>query len=400
MTCNQCINFLTCITELYTLLHRSQRSRIEDQRGVLDKKIELPDFLKQPKKPDKGNNLQDDGVAKPFHRHPPLIKSTSSPPACEPSDNLPEKFPASSVHVQPSPRDNTMSRNWSGSSIMQGKPHVTQVVNQTQTIDRRRFFKTMQDSSPITRLRAGSLPEDKPGGRYDEFSAASERRARSRYQYGSESSFGNKENQVVWVSNALHKNRRREPNKTDHSGGPGNKTQTGNDWNSNCVKAEVIIPQMKSNTSRFSPPRGVRNGERPKPIRDNSFVREYLQTTEPRTSTPDDQSKAHPLESASDREAILDNSFLRTQLKPSRLFSQTSPETNTPLGSSSPAQKRNQWIEDPKKCPIFYSGDSGQDDTITEPSPESPVKLDSARQVYWGLSELGNEEEAVKVTFV
>ena len=50
-------------------------------------------------------------------------------------------------------------------------------------------------------------------------------------------------------------------------------------------------------------------------------------------------STSHALMSGNDRQAILDNSFLRDQLKPSRLFSQLSPELNFPFITSSPKER-------------------------------------------------------------
>ena len=60
-------------------------------------------------------------------------------------------------------------------------------------------------------------------------------------------------------------------------------------------------------------------------------------------------STSHALKSGNDRQAILDNSFLRDQLKPSRLFSQLSPELNSPLKTSSPKERNGT----PVKCPLF-----------------------------------------------
>ena len=397
------------VPELFVLLHRSQNSRMDDQRGLLDfKNIELPDFLKTDEVLKKRNNPLLVGVPSPRPQHNPLKKTISSPPSYaswinKQQGNRPSVISGESKSRQTLSR---FTRNWSGSALGRGKVH-TETVTETQTIDRKRFFKHSQNES-AGRLRAGSLPYN-PEGRCNETAGGNELRTRNRYHYESECTLNNNTTEVVWVSNTSSKNRVRASTKTDPSGEGGNESTTDDESGPrNCSEAEVIIPQGVKNADRFALSGSVVPfREWSAPNSGSPFFRDNIETARRHVHTLADQSTIRGLTSGHDREAILDNSFLREHLKPSRLFSQLSPEEISPVVTSS-SDGRNAEHGTPLKCPLFIPArtncsSTGEDFDETRRlfrSRENHPDVEPSPQVCWEASEERNDEGNVRVTFV
>ncbi len=373
---------------------------MDDQRGLLDhKNVELPDFLKVQEAPRKRNNPLLVGVPSPRPAHRPLKKTISGPPsyatwASKQQGNRPAVISEESRDTL-----SRFTRNWSGTA--RGKVHV-ETVTETQTIDRKRFFKHCQ-SETVGRLRAGSLPYTHSDDRCNVIAGGNELRTRIGYHYESETSLNNN-TEVVWVSNTLNKNRMRGSTKTDLSGDAGYESTTDDESvTRDFSKAEVIIPQGNTNTDRLAVPGSVvPTSDRSAP--GSPYFCENMATAKRHVRTLAEQSTSHDLTSANDRQAILDSSFLRDQFKPSRLFSQLSPELNSSLVTSSPRERNGT----PMKCPLFippgncYS--AGDEFTETEESfraHDNHVEAPSMEpRVCWEANEQKNEEGNVRVTFV
>ena len=387
------------IPEFFVLLHRSQNSRMDDQRGILDlKSIEMPDFLKVQEAPKKRNNPLLVGVPSPRPAHHPLKKTTSSPPsyatwASKHQGNRPAVITEESRDTL-----SRFTRNWSGTA--RGKVHVA-TVTETQTIDRKRFFKHSQNET-AGRLRAGSLPYTHPDDRCNDIAGGNELRTRVRYHYESETSLNNNNTEVVWVANTLSKNRMRSSTKTDISKDAGYESTTDDEGISrNFKQTEVIIPQGNTNTDQLAVPGSV------VPSRDLStskspYFCENMATAKRHVRTLAEPSSTRDFTSGNDRQAILDNSFLRDQLQPSRLFSQFSPDPNSPIVTSSPKERNGT----PMKCPLFTPPGNRYSDEFTEVGQSFKARdkhVDAANiepRVCWEAKEQKNEEGNVRVTFV
>ena len=388
------------IPEFFILLHRSQNSRMDDQRGLLDQKnIELPDFLKIQEAPKKRNDPLLVGVPSPRPAHHQLTKTISSPPSYA---TWVSKQQSTQPPVMTEKSRETLSkftRNWSGSALGRGKVHA-ETVTESQTIDRKRFFKHSQNET-VGRLRAGSLPHTHPNDRCNDTAGGNEFRTRTRYHYESEMSLNNNKAEVVWVSNTLNKNRVRSSTKPDPLGDAGYESTTDDEGVSrNFPKAEVIVPLGNTNSDQLAMSGSV------VPFRSSAtsqYFCENMATAKRHVRTLAEQSTAHALTSGNDRQAILDNSFLRDQLKPSRLFSQLSPELNS-LITSSPKERNGT----PMKCPLFIPPGNSYTpgDDFTETGTSCGTRDNHAEavsiepRVCWQANEPANEEGNVRVTFV
>ncbi|XP_028390915.1 regulator of G-protein signaling 12-like isoform X2 [Dendronephthya gigantea] len=378
--------------EFFVLLHRSQNSRMDDQRGLLDhKKIQLPDFLKTHDVPSKTKPSPFSvGVPSPRSVHQPLQKTTSSPPSYATWVNKLRESRPKVINEGSRETLSRFTRNWSGSAQGRAKVHI-ETVTETQTIDRKRFFKSTQNET-AGRLRAGSLPYTHPDDRCYDPAGVSELRTRNRYHYESETSLNNN-TEVVWVSNTLNKNRMRASNKMDRSGDAGYESTT-DDEGGNFQKTEVIIPKGITNADRFAVSGSV------VPLRDRAvsegpYFCENMATARRHVRTLAEQSAARDLTSGNDRGAILDNSFLRDELKPSRLFSQLTPEQDPPPDTSSP---RNGT---PLKCPLFIPPGNSYSTAEHLGQTNSAINERAVEpRVCWEASEQKNEEVNVRVTFV
>ena len=386
------------IPEFFVLLHRSQNSRMDDQRGILDlKSVEMPDFLKVKDAPKKRNNPLLVGVPSPRPAHRPLKKTSSSPPSYATWASKQHGHRPAVVTEEPHDTLSRFSRNWSGTA--RGKVHNA-TATETQTIDRKRFFKHSQNEN-VGRLRAGSLPYTHPDDRCNDIAVGNELRTRNRYHYESQTSLNNN-TEVVWVANTLNKNRMRSSTKTDISKDAGYESTTDDEGVSrNFQKVEVIIPQGNTNTDQLAVPGSV------VPFRDQSmsgspYFCENMATAKRHVRTLAEQSTNRELTSGNDRQAILDNSFLRNELQPSRLFSQFTPELNSPPVTPSP---RNGT---PLKCPLFIPPGNRHpaDDEFSETGKSFRAHdnhVEDANiepRVCWEANEQKNEEGNVRVTFV
>lgn len=374
---------------------------MDDQRGLLDQKnVELPDFLKIQEAPKIRKNPLLVGVPSPRPAHHPLKKTNSSPPSYAAWVSKQQGNRPAVISEESRDTLSRFKRNWSGTAHGRGKVHV-ETVTETQTIDRRRFFKHSLNET-AGRLRAGSLPYTHPDDRCGDIAGGNELRTRTRYHYESETSLNNNNTEVVWVSNTLNKNRVRASTKTDPSRDAGYESTTDDEGVSrNFPKAEVIIPQGNTNTDRLAISGSV------VPVRDMStpgspYFRENMATAKRHVRTLAEQSTTRDVTSGNDREAILDNSFLKDQLKPSRLFSQVSPKLHSPLVASSP----NETNGTPMKCPLFVPPGNSYSVGETETGKsfrthENHVESTSMeRRVCWEANEQTNEEGNVRVTFV
>lgn len=306
-------------------------------------------------------------------------------------------------------------RNLSGSLLGRGRTKVDGAC-QTQTIDRKRF---MNKSASGSRLRSGSLQHDNLDVHFDVLNGT-ELRGQTSSHYRSELSFEKNETQVVWVTtNTTNKNRRRGGG-GGGGGAGGNRTNDAGEGGENeedggpiATKAEVIIPDVNRNAVSV-PTSSAVGGE-------SSQLRRRMSSDDRRPG----------LEStASDREGVLDNSFLREHLKPSRLFSQLSHELSTP-SVTSPTSYRRQTSDTPMRCPLFSPStpnlgggggdDSSRNDSLLDDFPYDNLILGSSmrsherhagstngshqavdntkRNVYWE-TDVSNEEDSVRVTFV
>lgn len=381
------------IPEFFVLLRRSQNSRMDDQRGLLDhKKIQLPDFLKIQEVSPKTSPFSV-GVPSPRSVHQPLQKTTSSPPSYATWVNKQRDTRPTVIKEESRETLSRFRRNWSGSALGRAKVNI-EAVTETQTIDRKRFFKSSQNET-AGRLRAGSLPHTHPDDRCNDTAGGSELRTRNRYHYESETSLNNN-TEVVWVSNSLNKNRMRTSNKMDRSGDAGYESTTDDEGCSrNFLKTEVIIPKGITNAERFAVSGSV-VPVRDRTISEGPYFRENMATAKRHVRTLAEQSAARDLTSGNDRGAILDNSFLRDQLKPSRLFSQLTPEQNPP---SSPSERNGT----PLKCPLFIPPGNSYSTPDHFSQTSSSIKesvVEPKPRVCWEASEQKNEEVNVRVTFV
>ena len=283
MLCNMYIYNDLPIPEFFILLHRSQNSRMDDQRGLLDQKnIELPDFLKIQETPKKRNDPLLVGVPSPRPAHHPLEKTISSPPSYATRVSKPKGS------TKPDPLGDA-------------------------------GYESTTDDEGVTR---------------------------------------------------------------------------------NFPKAEVIVPQGNANSDQLAVSGSV------VPLRScptSQYFCENMATAKRHVHTLAEPSTSHALKSGNDRQAILDNSFLRDQLKPSRLFSQLSAELNSPLKTSSPKERNGT----PMKCPLFIPpGNSytpGDDFTETGTCRARDNHVEAASiepRVCWQANEPANEEGNVRVTFV
>ena len=228
----------------------------------------------------------------------------------------------------------------------------------------------------------------------------SELRTRTRYHYESETSLNNNKNsEVVWVSNSLNKNRVRRSAKTDTSGSTdaGYESTTDDEGVSRSFpKTEVIIPHGNMNTDRIAVSGTVITyGERSN--LGSHYFRENMATAKRHVRTLAEQS-------GNDRQAILDNSFLRDELKPSRLFSQLSPEVNSSLVTSSPKERNGT----PRKCPLFIppgssylTGNEVAESSKSFRTHENHVEPAGMEpRACWEANEPKEEDGSMRVTFV
>ena len=232
--------FTFTFTELFTLLRRSQNSRLDDQRGLLNKELELPDFLKLPRKTSIRSSFLNVGVPSPRAHHAPLKKTTSSPPSCTPCTKVTVQTQSSTMTKRT--QGTGFFRNLSGSSLSRGRTKVDgayQTTNQTQTIDRKHF---MNKSASGSRMRSGSLQYNNSDVHLDVL-GGTELRGQTSSHYRSELSFEKNETQVVWVTtNTTNKNRRR-------GGGGGGGEGGGGEGGGGGI--EHMTPGKKARTRRM-----------------------------------------------------------------------------------------------------------------------------------------------------
>ena len=164
---------------------------------------------------------------------------------------------------------------------------------------------------------------------------------------------------------------------------------------------------------------------------DSISFREFAESSQLRRRMSSDDQRPGLESTASDREGVLDNSFLREQLKPSRLFSQLSHELSTPPVTS-PTSYQRQTNDTPMRCPLFSPStpnlggggggdDSSRNDSLLDDFPYDNLIFGSSvrshkkhagstngtrqavgntkRNVYWE-TDVSNEEDSVRVTFV
>ena len=252
----------------------------------------------------------------------------------------------------------------------------------------------------VGRLRAGSLSYTHSYERCNDTAGGNEFDTRTRYHYESEMSLNNNKADVVWVSSTLNKNRMCSSTKPDPSGDAGYESTTDDEGvTRNFAKAEVNVTHGNANSDQLAVSGSV------VPFRSSptsQYFCENMATAKRHVHTLAEPSTSHALKSGNDRQAILDNSFLRDQLKPSRLFSQLSPELDSPLKTSSPKERNGT----PMKCPLFIPpGNSytpGDDfrETGTCRARDNHVEAASIEpRVCWQANEPVNEEGNVRVTF-
>lgn len=375
---------------------------MDDQRGLLNNKnMELPDFLKTPGQVKRANPLLV-GVPSPRPARNPLKKSASNPLSYASWISKQQGTRTAVIAEESTKTLSRFTRNWSGSAVGRGKSHV-EAVRETQTIDRN-FFKGGG------RPRAESLPFSHEDDLSHDMASSNGLRTRARYHYESETSLSsNNNNDVVWISKSLNKSRMR-PTKTDISGDTGYESTTDDE-----SVVRFIIPRGTTDVGRDGVSRRVApthdrsvvltpspdRSENVMPFRDTAVgpcFYENMATAKRHVRTLTEQSASHRGTLGNDRQAILDNSFLREELKPSRLYSQLSPNPSSPVRNSS-------WQESsgtPMKCPLFIpptnpctsAGDFG------EKKRSRGVRDNIEPRICWEMSELKTEEENVRVTFV